>query len=185
MDLPSRDIGTYRFYMVAILEVQYGRLLPSGRSGSSSKMKAMVMESTWKKIGAFVRRVPILPKSGPKPPDYRFHDRRQQDRANTTAATTQQYLHRTVTIPFITDLLCEMKPLFTNAGKSCKLVTTHSVLMKWDSDLTKKAMKIKRILSVYRPLTKPSIYYCQMTWDAKSMMAEKDHRFVVFAFNAA
>ena len=30
----------------------------------------MVMESTWKKFGAFVRRVHILPKSGPKPPDY-------------------------------------------------------------------------------------------------------------------
>ena len=29
-------------------------------------MKAMVMGSTWTKFGAFVRRVPILPKSGPK-----------------------------------------------------------------------------------------------------------------------
>ena len=35
-----------------------------------SKIKAMVTESTWKKVGAFVRRVPILSKSGPKPLDY-------------------------------------------------------------------------------------------------------------------
>ena len=28
--LASRDIDTYRFYMTAILEVQDGRLLPSG-----------------------------------------------------------------------------------------------------------------------------------------------------------
>ena len=55
---------------MAIFEIQDGRLLPSGWSGSPPKMKAMVMESSWKKFGAFVRRVPILPKSGPKPPDY-------------------------------------------------------------------------------------------------------------------
>ena len=56
----SRDIGTCRFYMTAILEIQDGRLLPSCGSGSPSKMKAMVMESTWKKFGAFVRHVPII-----------------------------------------------------------------------------------------------------------------------------
>ncbi len=47
----------------------------------------------------------------------RSHEWRQLYRANTPAATPQQYFHRTFTFPFITYLLTEMKPLFTPMQK--------------------------------------------------------------------
>ena len=58
------------------------------------------------------------------------HEWRQLNRANTPAATPQQYFNRTFTISFITDLLSEMEPLF----RKCIKVMTWMEPMNITSD---------------------------------------------------
>ncbi len=60
----------------------------------------------------------------------RFHEWRQLNRANTPAATPQQYFNRTFTISFITDLLSEIEPLF----RKCIKVMTWMEPMNITSD---------------------------------------------------
>ena len=67
--LKSRDMGTYRFHMAAILEIQYGGHTMYCGSASYKKSQAMAMGSTYNHIAVFVRNVQIIFKTGPKLPD--------------------------------------------------------------------------------------------------------------------
>ena len=77
----------------------------------------------------------------------RFNDRRQVNHANTPAAARQHYFHRTFTIPFITDLLSEMKPLF-HLNKSVVTYSVHNEMgLSNDSRLVKPlSHRIVRLL---------------------------------------
>ena len=69
----------------------------------------------------------------------KFHEWRQLYHGNTPAATPQPYFHITFTIPFITDLQSEMKPLFSpmqTRSANCDLNGTNEHYQLLNKDNT-------------------------------------------------
>ena len=91
--------------------------------------------------------------------------RRQQNRANTPAATPQQYFHRTVTIPFIDHLLTEMKtrfsPMQQRAANGLSLIPSG-----WRKKTIDYSQLIIGSLPSAHSLT-AELDCWQMKWDAK------------------